>query len=127
MKKLLFALVAVFAVITSFAASPNLQDITLTSSNGTTLDFYADRSNKVVFCDPNANIPRGGTFYLGSIIRHDYGAVVAKFRIDLPMSYGTKTLNGTITYRNSDGYVSSVTLDGVTYSSGQRTVMPRKR
>ena len=119
--------VAVFVAMTTYAASPNLQGITLTNSRGETLDFYANRSNKVVYAAPETGISRGGTFYLGSTISSANGNVEAKFSIELPMSYGLKTLSGTIYYRNSDGYVYSVTLDGSTFRSASRTVAPRRR
>lgn len=112
--------------MTTYAASPNLQGITLTNSNGETLDFYANRFNKVVYAAPGTGGSRGGTFYVGSVISSSNGNVEAKFSIELPMSYGMKTLSGTIYYRNSDGYVYSVTLDGSTYRSSSRTVAPRR-
>ena len=87
-KRFFSVLVAVLAVMTTYAASPNLQDITLTNSNGETLDFYADRSNKVVYAAPETGISRGGTFYLGQFIRSSNGNVEANFSIDVPMSYG---------------------------------------
>ena len=119
-------LVTVLAAMTSYAASPRLQDITLTNSRGETLDFYANRSNKVVYAAPGTGISRGGTFYLGSIISSSNGNVEAQFSIELPMSDGVKPLSGTIYYRNSDGYVYSVTLEGSTYRSASRTVAPRR-
>lgn len=125
-KRIFSVLVAVLAVMTTYAASPNLQDITLTNSNGETLDFYADRSNKVVYAAPETGISRGGTFYLGQFIRSSNGNVEAKFSIELPMSYGVKTLSGTIYYRNSDGYVYNVTLEGSMYRAASRTVVPRR-
>ena len=125
-KRFFSLLVAIFAVMTIYAASPSLQDITLTNSRGETLDFYADRCNKVVYAAPGTGISRGGTFYVGSIINTAYGNVEAKFSIELPMSYGMKSLSGTIYYRKSDGYVYSVTLEGSTYRSGSRTVAPRR-
>lgn len=127
MKKVFLFLVTVLTVVTAYAISPKLQNITLTNSNGETLDFYADRSNKVVYAAPGTGISRGGTFYVGSIISSSGGNVEAKFSVELPMSNGLKTLNGTIYYRNSDGYVYSVTLNGSTYRSASRTVAPRRR
>ena len=127
MKKLLLFLILCFNCVVSFAASPNLQDITLTSSDGTTLDFYADRSNTVVYHAAGTDYSRNGTFYLGSTINSRDGFVEAKFSIELPMSYGLKTLSGTIFYNMSTGHVSNVTLDGTTYRSSQRTIVPRRR
>ena len=126
-KRIFSFLVAVLAVMTTYAASPNLQDVTLKSSNGETLDFYADRSNKVVYAAPGTGNSRGGTFYVGSTIRSSSGNVEARFSIELPMSYGIKTLSGTIYYRSSDGFVYNVTLDGTMFSRGSRTVVPRRR
>ena len=125
-KRIFSFLVAVFAVMSTYAASPNLQDITLTNSSGETLDFYADRYNKVIYAAPGTGISRGGTFYVGSTIRYSSGNVEARFSIEVPMSYGMKTLSGTIYYRNSDGFVYSVTLDGSTFRSSSRTVAPRR-
>ena len=126
-KKIFSFLVAVLATVTTYAASPNLQDITLTNSSGETLDFYANMSNKVIYAAPGTGISRGGTFYLGSTIRSSNGNVEARFSIELPMSYGMKTMSGSIYYRSSDGYVYNVTLDGSTYRSASRSVVPRRR
>ena len=126
-KRLFSIVVALLTFVVSFAASPRLQDITLTNNNGETLDFYANSSNKVVYKAPGADYSRGGTFYLGSTIRSSGGNVEANFSIELPMSYGMKKLSGTIYYRLSDGYVYSVTLNGTTYKSSSRTVAPRRR
>lgn len=125
-KKIFLFLVTIFAGMATYAASPNLQDITLKNSDGETLDFYANRSNKVIYAAPGAGISRGGTFYLGSTIRSSNGNVEARFSIELPMSYGMKKLEGTIYYRNSDGYVYNVTLNGSTYRSASRSVAPRR-
>ena len=125
-KRFFSFLVAVFAVMSTYAASPHLQNITLKNNNGETLDFYANNSNKVVYAAPGTGISRGGTFYLGSTIRRANGNVEARFSIELPMSYGTKSLSGTIYYRYSDGHVYSVTLEGSTYRSSSRTVAPRR-
>lgn len=127
MKKFLLFVMAMLACVVSYAASPNLQDITLTSNNGGTLDFYADRSNKVVYHAAGTNYSRGGTFYLGSVINSANGYVEARFSIELPMSYGNKEMSGTIYYRNSDGHVFNVTLDGTMYKSSSRTIVSRRR
>lgn len=125
-KRFFSFLVAVLAVMSTYAASPNLQDVSLTNSSGETLDFYADRSNKVVYSAPGTGVSRGGTFYVGSTISSSNGNVEARFSVELPMSYGTKTLSGTIYYRSSDGYVYNVTLDGSTFKSSARTVVRRR-
>lgn len=126
-KRFFSLVVAVLAAMTTYAAGPNLQDITLTdSSTGETLDFYANRYNMVIYAAPGTGISRGGTFFLGSVIRSSDGNVEARFSIELPMSYGMKKLEGTIYYRYSDGYVYSVTLEGSTYRSASRTVAPRR-
>lgn len=127
MKKLLLVFLSTIVCVIANAASPNLQDITLTNSRGETLDFYANRSNKVIYHAPGSDISRGGTFYIGSRINSSNGNTEAKFSIELPMSYGMKSLTGTIYYRNSDGYVYNVTLDGSMYKSSSKTVVPRRR
>lgn len=127
LKRFLLFVMAMFACVATYAASPNLQDITLTNSRGETLDFYADRSNKVVYHAPGSNNSRGGTYYLGSTIRSSDGFVEARFSIELPMSYGNKKLSGTIYYRVSDGKVNNVTLDGSVYRTSDRMVVPRRR
>ncbi|MCH5345717.1 MAG: hypothetical protein J1E63_01325 [Muribaculaceae bacterium] len=127
MKKLFSFFLAMIVYVVANAAYPNLQDITLTNSRGETLDFYADRYNKVVYHAPGANISRGGTFYLGRTISSASGNTEAEFSIELPMSYGMKKLSGTIYYRNSDGYVYNVTLEGSMYKSSSRSVVPRRR
>lgn len=128
MKKLLSLIVLLFIGVTAFASSPDLQDITLTNYNtGETLDFYADRSNKVVYYAPGAPNSRGGTFYLGRTISSRNGYTEAYFTIELPMSYGMKTLSGTIYYNNSNGKVQYVEFDnGSRYKSAQRVVSPRR-
>ena len=126
-KRIFSLLAAVFAVMSTYAASPNLQDITLTNSSGETLDFYANQYNKVVYAAPGTGISRGGTFYVGSSINYSGGNVEANFSIELPMSYGMKKMTGTIYYRNSDGYVYNVTLEGTRYQqSSGRTVVRRR-
>lgn len=127
MKKLFTILVLLVSCMGAFAAGPNLQDITLISGDGETLDFYADRCNMVVYHASESGISRNGTFYLGSTISSQNGYVEAKFSIELPMSYGLKELSGTIYYRVSNGSVSYVTLDGTRFSSSQQTVVPRRR
>ncbi len=127
MKKLLLFLILCFNCAVSFAASPDLQDITLTSNDGTTLDFYADRSNLVVYHAADTDYIRNGTFYLGSTVSSRDGYVEAKFSIELPMSYGMKTLDGTIFYNRTTGHVSNVTLDGTVYRASQRGVVSRRR
>ena len=126
-KRFILSVVAVLASVFTYAASPNLQDITLTNNGGETLDFYANRSNTVVYMAPGASQSRTGTFYLGSTISSANGNVEARFSIELPMSYGMKELSGTIYYNYSSGRVYSVTLNGSTYRSSSRTVAPRRR
>lgn len=114
--------------IAAYAASPMLQDITLTNyNNGTTLDFYADQYNKVVYYSPGASNSRVGTFYVGRTLSTANGYTEAQFQIELPMSYGNKTLSGTIYYNTSNGHVTYVELDGIRYQSSRRTVAPRRR
>ena len=127
MKNFILVFISMIVCVVANAASPNLQDITLTNSNGETLDFYADRYDKVVYHAPGADISRGGTFYVGSRINSSNGNTEANFSIELPMSYGLKKLTGTIYYRNSDGYVYNVTLNGSMYRSSSRSVVPRRR
>lgn len=128
MKKLLSFVVLFFIGVTAFASSPYLQDITLTNyDTGETLDFYADRSNKVVYYAPGSPNSRGGTFYVGRTISSRNGYTEAHFTIELPMSYGMKTLSGTIYYNNNSGRVQYVELDnGSRYKSAQRVVTPRR-
>lgn len=109
------------------AASPDLQDITLTNSRGETLDFYADRCNKVVYHAPGAEISRGGTFYVGSRINSSNGNTEAYFSVELPVGNELRELTGTIYYRNSDGHVYNVTLNGTMYKASSRSVVPRRR
>lgn len=127
MKKVLTAIIALFVCVVSYAASPYLQDITLTSSDGTTLDFYANRSNMVVFKTAGTNFSHVGTFYVGSTISNQSGYVEARFSVELSMSYGLKEMKGTIYYSSSNGHVYNVTLDGSMYKSSQRTVVSRRR
>lgn len=126
MKKIFLLFLAMMVYVVANAASPDLQDITLTNSNGETLDFYADRSNKVVYHAPGTDFSRGGTFYIGRTIRSSGGNTEAQFSIELPMSYGMKKLEGTIYFRNSDGHVNNVTLNGSIYRASSRTVLPRR-
>lgn len=128
MKKLLTFLFAVFCYSAAFAAYPDLQDVTLTSSSGITLDFYANRSNMVVYYSPREGFSRNGTFYVGQTISSRDGYVEARFSAEISFSYGNREFSGTIYYRRSDGHVSYVTLDGTTFSSSSgRSVVPRRR
>ncbi len=126
MKKIILFVIAIFTFVGAYAVGPNLQDITLRNSRGETLDFYADRSNKVVYKAPGTNYSRGGTFYVGSTISSRDGWVEARFSVEIAMSYGLKKLSGTIYYRRSNGHVSYVTLDGSRFSSSSRSVAPRR-
>lgn len=126
MKKLLSLVIVLLSGIAAFAASPDLQDITLTDYKyGSTLDFYADQCDKVVYYSPGAPHSRIGQYYLGRTLRSRDGYTEADFKIELPMSYGLKTLTGTILYKTGSGYVLYVKLDGNVWKSSERLVLPR--
>ena len=124
--KRIFAFLVLFcAFVSAYAVSPNLQDVTLTSDSGGTLDFYESRSNMVVFC--NGGPVRNGTFYLGRTTRVSNALIDAEFSIEIPMSYGMKTMTGSISYSRENGNVYSVILDGIEYKSSGRRIIRRSR
>lgn len=126
MKKLLSLVIVLLSGIAAFAASPDLQDITLTDYNsGETLDFYADQCNKVVYYCPESPHSRIGQYYLGRTLRSQDGYTEAKIEIELPMSYGPQTLSGTILYKTGSGYVLYVKLEYGTFKASERLVLPR--
>lgn len=94
---------------------PKFAGLTFESRDGETLDFYSD---KVIYHVKGANVSRRGDYKIGGIsnVVHAVGKENRYITIDIYVADRIVKLEGSFTYKTSDGEVVSLTLNGKNWS-----------